>query len=284
MMLAKVLALAVLSQNYNRSLVTDGGLQCLWWQENTTITWHMDSVGNPVTSPGCSAENALQKAFGTWQAQMDVCGSLGFAEGAATASRKVGYFETGTNENIVLFRNTVCSVPKNDRCLADDNCGNVYDCWQFSDKAIAITTTSFAPSSGRILDSDIELNNTSYTFTTVDAPRCSSSQYQTDCVATDVQNTATHEIGHLLGLAHFPVSSSTMSASANPGELDKRTLDPGTRQFVCDVYPKGAISKTCVTPVLGNEVVGKAGCQVAPAPLWGVLLVAFGARRPRRRG
>jgi hypothetical protein len=288
MMVAKVVVLAVLSQQYVRSRVDeqDSGSQCLWWLEGTTITWRMDAAGNPET-PAETELTALERAFGTWQAQMETCGNLTLAQGARTNSRKVGYIGDGTDENVVLFRTVQCkdTVASSDPCWSKDadDCGNVHDCWQFSSAAIAITTTSYGPSSGRIFDSDIELNGVAFLFTTVDSPVCPTSRYQTDCVATDVQNTATHEIGHLLGLGHAASTSSTMSYRADPGELSKRVLDPGTAQFVCEVYPKGGASKTCVTPVL-TDTLGKAGCQAASGPIGVLGLLGALLSRRRRRG
>lgn len=45
-----------------------------------------------------------------------------------------------------------------------------------------------------------------------------------DAGAQDVQNTVTHEIGHLLGLAHSDVAEATMFATTPSGETRKRDL------------------------------------------------------------
>ncbi len=44
--------------------------------------------------------------------------------------------------------------------------------------------------------------------------------------ADDVQNTLTHEIGHLVGFAHPTDPTSTMYPSTYPGDLSRQTLDP----------------------------------------------------------
>jgi uncharacterized protein (TIGR03382 family) len=43
--------------------------------------------------------------------------------------------------------------------------------------------------------------------------------------ADDVQNTMTHEVGHLVGFGHPPDTTSAMFPSTYPGDLSRRTLD-----------------------------------------------------------
>jgi hypothetical protein len=287
MTIAKVAVLVVLSQ-YVRSRVNDRepNSPCLYWAENKTITFRQNADGNPDT-PGETEFTAVTRSFATWQAEQTRCGSLTLTEGPRTGTRRVGYDETSaSNENVVLFRQRMCDgvVPSGDPCLADDNCGNKYDCWQHAPTAIAITTTSFNPKSGLIFDSDIELNAPRFLFTTVDAPPCPVNMYSVDCVATDVQNTVTHEVGHLLGLAHTTEAGSTMAPRADPGETSKRTLDANSAKFVCDVYPAGKPSKSCVVKVLGEESLGRpvGGCATAPGSLGlGFAVLAMQLRRRR---
>lgn len=272
-----------LSQSYVRSRVsTDPASQCLWWLENTQITLHQNDAGNPEN--GGSEFTAIGAAITTWQTQLNSCSSLSMIDGTRTSSRAVGYFSNQDNENLTVFRLKRCSavVPAGDSCkLAEnDDCGTRYDCWQHQDAAIAITTTTYSPTSGRILDADIEYNQPSFLFTTVNSPVCPSGQARLDCVVTDIQNTTTHELGHVLGLSHSTAAGSTMAARANAGELSKRFLDADTAQFACDVYPKGKPTRTCFIPVVDAEI-GKAatGCSSAPWPL----LLGVGALLRRRR-
>jgi hypothetical protein len=253
----KVAMTLVLSQ-YIRTKVddTNANSQCLWWLDSTTITYHQNVQGNPDVS-GDSEFTAVAASFSTWQTQLTACGSLTFTEGERTQSRTVGYNTSGSNENVVLFRMQKCIdvAPANDPCWAASTCGNVHDCWEHSNTAIAITSTSYTPSTGRDLDSDIELNQPSFAFT-AGTP-----------VITDVQNTVTHEAGHVLGLAHINLAGSTMNARADTGEISKRTLDEGSKQFICDVYPKGKPTKTCQIPTLTNTLgsPAKTGCTSVPS-------------------
>jgi hypothetical protein len=282
-----LVAAAVLSQAYARSRASesDPNSQCLWWKENTRITWRVNQAGNAET-PGDTEFTAIGRAFATWQTELAACGSLTFVEGPRSTSREATYSpdDDPVNQNLVLFRERACKgqVSAGDPCWSDGSCGNKYDCWQFSEGAIAITTTSFSPRNAEIFDSDIELNTPSYIFTTVDSPPCVRGAEAVTCIATDVQNTMTHEIGHLLGLAHISDANSTMNPRAVTGELTKRTLDPGSKKFVCDVYPRGQPSKLCFLPRASIEQAqaAKTGCAAAAgAPLWALAALLLRRRR-----
>lgn len=286
-MITSLLLAASLGQ-YARSHMsdTDTSTQCLWWKENTQIVYRQSTAGNPET-PGDSEFAAVTASFATWSAALGECASLSFLEGARSASRNAEYLEAAnaTNENLVLFRHQTCrkAAPAQDPCFSDASCANKYDCWQFGESAIAITTTSFSPRTGQILDSDIELNTPSYFFSTVDSPPCVKGMESVNCVAADVQNTMTHEIGHLLGLAHYAEATSTMYFRASTGELSKRTLDVGSKKFVCDVYPKGGVAKTCFIPKLSVEQGALAKSACAATGLEGLALVGLAAFLVRRR-
>ncbi|MDP1918711.1 MAG: myxosortase-dependent metalloprotease, MXAN_2677/MXAN_2678 family [Myxococcales bacterium] len=287
-MIHALVATVVLSQAYARSRQSETDLksQCLWWKENTALTFRVNTAGNDET-PGDSEFRAIAASFATWQNELAACSSLSLTEGTPSPNRQAEYLQNGDvpNENLVLFRQRSCKnlVPAGDSCASDGSCGNKYDCWQFTEGAIAITTTSFSPRNGQIFDSDIELNTPSYIFTTVDSPPCVRGMENVGCIATDIQNTMTHEVGHLLGLAHINEATSTMNPRAVTGELVKRVLDPGSKKFVCDVYPRGGVAKTCFIPRLSIEQApaAKQGCFEVP----GASLLALGAwlRRRRRR-
>lgn len=283
-MIFKVVMTIVLAQAV-RSRVDDRdpASQCLWWPENTAIQLRLSVAGNPET-PAETEFAAIVAAVNTWQTKLSACASVSLTEGERTRTRKVGFFDKEPNENIAVFRVRRCSetAPAGDACHGEaDNCGNQFDCWQHQEAAIAITTTSYNPNTGRILDSDIEFNAPTFTFSTVDAPPCLAGMNRTSCVAADIQNTTTHELGHLLGLGHSPAVGSTMSFRANPGELSKRVLDADSARFVCEAYPMGRPAQTCFLEPVSPELGAAAkGCQAAPG---GLLLAIAGLLLRRRR-
>jgi uncharacterized protein (TIGR03382 family) len=205
--------------------------------------------------------------------------------------RKLGYEVGGENRNVVLFRQRRCGdtsvVPATDPCWKDEVCGNAYDCWDNDTQTIAVTLTTYDEKSGIIYDSDIELNSPGFLFTTEDAgPLCSPPTVTTNCISTDVANTVTHEVGHLVGLDHTNNPGSTMNPRAPPGEFTKRTIDQGSRDFVCKTYPQGQASKSCVhTPsdtTLGRKA-QVSGCASTGAEAWLPALAGWALWLVRRR-
>ena len=265
----------VLSQYVRSHVVRDDPTsQCLWWHDSTVIPVEQSSTGNAET-PGETEFFAITASFASWSRELVACGSLRFEERARVDKRTIA--DDGTTT--VLFRQVDCDSVMG--CENPKTCGNENDCWEHADGALAITTTTFDPGTGRISDSDIELNTPRFIFTTVDSPPCIPPLFDTNCVASDVQNTVTHEVGHVLGLGHSPDPASTMSERAQPGEISKRSLDRESKQFICDTYPAGKPARTCKIPAYDGEL-GKAkgGCSSAPAP---ALLFAVFVLLSRRR-
>ncbi len=167
------------------------------------------------------------------------------------------------------------------------------------------------PGDGTILDADIELNDVNYTFT-ID-PANAVARPGTELA--DLENTLTHELGHVQGLAHTcwdhitatppldnlgnpipdcndpnlpaSVTDTTMYPYASmPGETSKRNLSPDDVSGVCDVYGPLAGKLGCYPEIDGG------GCSAMPPPRrgrWplaaiaaGVLAVLGTAARRRR--
>ncbi|MBJ6763332.1 matrixin family metalloprotease [Myxococcaceae bacterium JPH2] len=280
------LALGQASDPYVRSRVVagDSSSQALFWNQ-PRIDWQQSSLGNPNLNPHTEFD-AVRAAFKSWQTLFTRCGNLDFAEGPLVDARKVGFTRGGDNQNLVLFRMTRCKsfVASTDACWKAETCANQYDCWDDDDGTLAVTVTTYDERSGIIRDSDISFNAATYTFTTGSGAPCILVPGP-DCASTDVQNTATHEIGHMVGLDHTRAAGSIMNRSSSPGELSKRVIDSGSSEFVCVTYPKGGVSQSSPHPVVDLELGHKAGCDAAGGGFSALAVLGLGVlARSRRRG
>jgi matrixin len=176
----------------------------LYWGQ-TTVPYVIDAATTPDVSGG--AVDAVRASFQTWD---DIASSyINFRYDGTMANAPVGFDLHGTNENVVRW---------------------IESGWTAASSAIAITVLTFDCSNGQILDADITLNGQNHTFTINPA---------VDVSRDDVQNTVTHEVGHVLGFDHNPDPESTLYAGALPGETKKRDLTADDIQGACDVYAIG---------------------------------------------
>lgn len=278
---------------YVRSTSGSTGGICLWWHAHGH-SFQIDAQGTPDVSNDL-AFAAIRKSFLTWSGAG--CSDLTFEDDGLSQdpkARVVGYFPGQRNSNLILFRTRGCGevTPAGDPCLASGGCGNLYDCWDHGDAAIAVTTTTDVRTTGQIQDADTELNDAPhsdgqrFTFTTVDGPPCASPA-QTGCVLFDIQNTMTHEAGHSLGLAHSTDQAATMYAFAPSGETSKRVLAADDLQGICAIYPAGAKTVTCAgdPDLLAAQSSGGCGCshtQTGPAAALTLLTALLAFRRRKR--
>lgn len=286
-----LLGLPARAQGYVRTVAGTQGdtVICVVWNKRE-LTYRVDAAGSRRT-PGDTEFTALDAAFSTWQSLSDSCSDFKIIRGTRISNPVVG--AQSTDANVLTFRETSCraAVPQDDPCLADGSCGNKYACWDHSDGTIGLTTLTFSTRTGVILDADIEFNAAGYLFTTITTPPCDPGAEATTCAAYDVQNTATHEIGHVFGFDHVDVPSSTMAPTAPIGETTKRVIDVGTAEGFCSTYPAGQPPIPCdelarLQRHIDAENAGSFGCacsEAAVAPwLAGGGLLALALRRRRR--
>ncbi len=94
----------------------------------------------------------------------------------------------------------------------------------------AIATTYTYSSGGRIIDTDIVFWDASYTFFT-GSSGCSGGFY--------IEDVATHEFGHALGLGHSDVSGASMYPTIGYCSTATRSLSEDDKQGVEAIYPSG---------------------------------------------
>ena len=274
---------------WKRTYTSGTPKMCLWWQSRGH-GFQIDAQGTP-DAPSADTYTAIRNSFQTWAAVS--CSDLVFPEEPLSTSpqaRLVGYFQGAANHNLVLWRTQACRdvVPANDPCLRQGGCSNMYDCWDDSNGSgvIATTTTTADSLTGRILDTDIELNDapsstsSKFTFTTVDGLPCTTPM-ETGCVRIDVQNTVTHEAGHSLGLDHSLDPKATMYDSAPSGQTSKRILGTDDIAGICTIYPRGADTLTCLAP--NTSGCGCSQAQNGPGAVLGALALLLQIRRRSRR-
>ncbi len=200
--------------------------------DGPSIAWDEREV--VIRRSGASADLAadaieavLERSVATW-ALAGGCTDVEPRVGPPTDGVLVG-FDWGAgsgspeNENIVVFRN--------------DTQGDELDAWVHALGALAITTVTWESHSGRLLDADIEVNDARFHFTACDPGECT--------VDFDLENTMTHELGHVLGLDHSAAADATMYASAPRADLTKRDLAPDDVDGICAVYPADGPTGEC---------------------------------------
>lgn len=101
-------------------------------------------------------------------------------------------------------------------------------------RAFAVTRVRFVPDSGVLVGADMWFNGGLGNFQACPNDGCAAVP-----LAVDLSNVATHEAGHLLGLAHSPMAGATMECSASPNDTDKRSLEQDDRDGLCAIYPPG---------------------------------------------
>jgi hypothetical protein len=156
--------------------------------------------------------------------------------------------------------------------------------------ALALTLIWHDKKTGEILDVDMELNGGAGTFTDCKATTCKNTNI-------DLQNTVTHEAGHLLGLGHTSVRGATMQPSTTMSpEIEKRDLASDDTEGYCALdLPDGPCKGstcTCPTPPVysSHRTVTACNCHAVGQPSGGygaaslgLLLLASAWFRGRKR-
>ena len=254
------------AEAYVRTTTETTGVPVQWNEKCIVVT--IDLRGSKDV-PLADIATTLQRAVGNWTSRTTMCGGL-------TLSSRPAYKVLDVAPDglpAVIFRNDMWQRP-----------GHA----PHDPAAIGLTTVMYVntpgvPGDGTILDADIELNNVNYTFTT--DPDNATARPGTQLA--DLENTLTHELGHVQGLAHTcwdhitptppldnngqpipdcndpdlppSITMTTMFPYASmPGETSKRNLSPDDVNGVCEVYMPLAGKLACYPEIDGGA------CSAAP--------------------
>ena len=148
--------------------------------------------------------------------------------------------------------------------------------WPYDDMdtAIALTSVFYDGRNGVVSEADIEFNAANFNFLRLSLV-CDASGPN-----MDFRNTLTHEVGHMIGLAHPPrtpeFAEATMYGAAARCETRKRTLAQDDIDGICFIYPEAAATRSCELAEAEPEGCRHVGRARRDIP-WGAGLVFTGA-------
>jgi len=296
---ATIVAVAVPASAFVRSR-TAKGVAVSWSGSCAYVT--PDSGGTP-DMPNDVLFSVIMKSLANWT---NAVGDQSYL--------KLVYSEPGPLEAHLDGVNTVKF--RNDRWCHPNDAQQKDVC--YSSSAAGITTVFFVQDgsdhAGTILDADIELNDINFTFAvlpTTDMPKAGTS-------FADLENTLTHELGHLQGLDHtckdaatppqevddsgnpppscdalgslplqeqVKIKLATMYNFASPGEVSKRSPEADDVAGIAAAYPPGSDPGSCKTTDLnafktsGCSIGGRMSRSLAGLAILLCALVALVARR-----
>jgi hypothetical protein len=302
---ASLAALPMPAAAYVRS-TTSAGVATAWKTPCVTMEFSLGSPPPELDAAGYL--DAAQQAGAAWSnASLDGvvrCSNVIFA--VESVSDVAGPVGMDYHNRLIFRQDRWCRDP-----LPTD--GDCYD-----PSALAITSVFQLKNSGEILDADMEVNATDFTWGDfVGHPE----QFVHN--THDFQGAITHEFGHVIGLDHTcfspglrsdgtplsrPVDSdgdpvpdcsagnlpasitdATMYVSvASPtAEVELRSLSPDDAQGACDIYPYKT-NFVCLAPSGSGSTSGSGGCSYPAHPgrvsISGVLvLLAMALALLRRR-
>jgi hypothetical protein len=248
--LATYLVLSVSSASaFVRETVEDEPDIPLFWPDRDVLVFAAGSSSEDLTP--AEVETALIEALAAWQTS--ACTDIFLNYGGPAGGTETNFVsDTRDGENRVVWREGE---------------------WPGDPEALAITTLIYRTATGEILDGDIDVNGTTFTW----------SSHLDPMPVNDAQNTLAHEIGHLIGFAHTSDTEATMFGNSSPGDVAKRDLALDDLQGVCFVYPAGAPTPSGQSKGAGFVGTCSSGGESALAALGPVLAALIARSRQRAR-
>lgn len=159
---------------------------------------------------------------------------------------------------------------------ASDNTNSivVLDDWPYAEGTLAVTLVTLNARTNELLDADIAFNADEHHFKVLPEGARRDDDFD------DVQNTITHELGHVLGLMHNNTAPDlVMYPSAAPGELTKRQLKQDDRDGLLSLY--GVATEAPVPAVVTPPAMGCSSTSTASTWALCFALVTLLLRRRR---
>ena len=223
----------------------------LQWLE-PCVSFSVDARGIPPLGLGYGDTEALViSSFAIWTAVQCPGGFPSISVYSAGPSQcfRVEYNSEGPNSNAVIFQTSG---------------------WPHDPSAIGVTTVSFNPETGRIVDADIEVNLTTGGLDFL-----------------GINYVLTHEAGHFYGIDHSRDASAVMFAQSNSSNFAMPpVLGADDQNAICLAYPTARSVGACdfepemgYSPVCGGDIVASCAIQrrVSARPFGPHALLFFAA-------
>lgn len=211
----------------------------------------IDSHGSDNFTRGCDEHGpctsefmALEQSFATW-AKINRT-EISFQKKSPKSFNRTGYDD---NNTLIFIEKDWTSLP-------------------FSPPrgALAVTVSTYRVSDNAILDGDIHFNGEYFQWGVVDTEN-----ERTSGTVIDIQNVATHEIGHFVGLDHSSENIfeseellylATMFFASGPGETFRRDLNEDDIAAMQNLYADASYQAPTINSVTPGAIDATAGTAV----------------------
>jgi hypothetical protein len=273
-----------------RSSKTAPGIPSYWPAQCVFVLPDSSTVTTDLSSD--QVYSIIQKSVSNWLTASASCSYLQINLDTPAAGE--AHYD---GINVIKFRQ--------DKWCHPEDAQNHNQCY---DPAAAAITSVFMindgdPKDGLILDADIELNDIDFQFVDIvpgtPLPACT----MPNAAVADLENTLTHELGHLQGLSHtcrdaasfandvdengnvppfcsdvlrlpktdptyLKITNATMYNNAAPCETKKRNPTSDDVAGICNAYPTAMVRDTLCEHTQLSKYTTRSGCTMGAATPW----------------